>query len=94
LRIQTIALLATGLTLTFGSFAVADPEVAPTQVSVVSGNDLDAIVCKSMDALTGTLIGRRRMCRTKLEWALEQQNDQNELAKGQIRSSQAIISPH
>jgi len=94
LRIQTIALLATGAILTFGSFAVANPAVAPTQVSVNSGNDLDAIVCKFLDALTGTRIGRRRMCRTNREWAQEEHNDQDERVKGQIWASEAIISRH
>jgi hypothetical protein len=94
LRIQTILLLATGAMLTFGSFAVADPAVTPTQVSVASGSDLDAIVCRSEDALTGTRIGRRRICHTNREWADQARNDQDELVKGQIRASEAIISPH
>jgi hypothetical protein len=45
--------------------------------------DLDQVVCHSMAATTGTLLGAHRECHTQREWTARQQREQQEVEKTQ-----------
>jgi hypothetical protein len=74
-----------------GLVAFADPETPtsaaattatanPTDTaSAASQSDWNDMVCKTMAPATGTRLGPRRVCQTKHEWDMQQQESQREL---------------
>jgi hypothetical protein len=84
----------------FASAAVADPATPASSAAVpaaapatapVATNDPNRMVCRTMDAKTGSRIGARRECRTQREWDDIRQQDQHSLEKMQARDA---LGPH
>jgi hypothetical protein len=64
----------------------ATPAAAPAQPPVAS-DDPNRMVCRTLEAKTGSRIGGRRECRTQREWDDIRQQNQHELEKMQARDS-------
>jgi hypothetical protein len=84
-------------TLTIAN-AAADPgsstsntatQATPQASAPVAASDPDRMVCRTLEAKTGSRIGGRRECRTQREWDDIRQQNQRELEKMQARDAMA-----
>lgn len=70
--------------------STATPAAAP-MAAPVAASDPDRMVCRTMDAKTGSRIGGRRECRTQREWDDIRHQSEHELEKMQTRD---VFVPH
>jgi hypothetical protein len=78
-----------------GVAVLADPPTATTTAANTADtsstgaqpNDWNEMICKTMAPTTGTRLGARRICQTRHEWDLQQQEAQRELEKNQQNSN-------
>ncbi len=70
----------------------ADPDPAapastpPAAAKAVEASDMEKIVCK-MEDVTGSRLGSKRVCMTKLQWEQRSQDDRNLLKTNQQGSA-------
>ena len=62
--------------------ATAAPAATPAPAAAAS-SDLDKVVCRNMEAATGTRLGARRECKTQREWDDTRLQTQREIGKMQ-----------
>ena len=78
-----------------GGAVLADPPAATTTTAApqdtasagTQPNDWNEMICKTMAPTTGTRLGARRICQTRHEWDMQQQEAQRELEKNQQNSA-------
>jgi hypothetical protein len=76
------------LLVAFGGLAIAADEPQQSSASVAA-NDEHRRICRSAPA-TGTIIGRRRECHTRAEWAqIDEQNGDS--ARRMMRDNQGQL---
>lgn len=51
----------------------ADPQPAPTATTKPVASAPDKLVCKQF-AITGSLVGSKKICKTRREWDIEREN--------------------
>jgi hypothetical protein len=78
-----IAFLAAGLLIAIGSCgAQADPPAPPSPVAQTAESP-DEIICHTMAAPTGSLIGAHRECHSRREWEQQREQAQQEINNAQ-----------
>ena len=97
MRKLALLLVSTAGLIVMGSSAMAEdpaqpapaaPAAAPAAAApapAATTSDLDKVVCRNMEAATGTRLGARRECKTQREWDDARLQTQKEI--GQMQSS-------
>eukprot|EP01037_Dinobryon_pediforme_P021437 gene21437-22304_t len=55
------------------SLAAADPQTPPTSTTKPAASAPEKLVCKQF-AVTGSLVGSKKICKTRREWDIEREN--------------------
>ena len=56
--------------------------------------DPNEIICKDAAAETGSTLGHRRICMTRLQWQQQNQDDRDEVNRAQLRSLDTAVPGH